>query len=95
MFRLKNLPNGAASFGAGVVRLEDSPSRSTGERTDSGTEAAGENAGIEGASHGFVGRRASGGLVRIDFALGIVNKGFMMPLFPEIHPLRESQANIL
>jgi hypothetical protein len=95
VLHLEHLPHGTAGLRAEVVRLADATTRAVGEGSHGGTKSAGEDAGVEGASLRLIVGWTGGGSPRKDFPLSVVDQGLEVALVPQVHSLREAQADVL
>ena len=92
---LKHLPHGAARLRTEVVGLADATAGAVGQGPDGRVESAGEDAGVEGSCLCLVVGGTGGGTPGKDLPLGVVDQGLEVALVPQVHLLREAQANVL
>jgi hypothetical protein len=82
MFGGEDLPYWEVQLGAQVIGLTYATTRSTGEFSDSGSEAPGEDRVVEGTSNRVIGGKARRGIVGEGFTFRVIDQGFVVALFP-------------
>jgi hypothetical protein len=62
--------------------------------TDCGAKAAGKDTGVKSAMKGVFGGKTSGGRTGSSFAFGIIYQSLVMAIFPKVHSLGQTEADV-